>query len=166
MSKVDRDDKKPDDYDTYRLAKTCDELLTKMTSRFKDLSVENNRYKAKKQMKAQRSFFRALCCTLESGDAPEMKIVLRGESVVLNTWIDVKRLEAFRASLGGGIATFLSNDTVVRQVFGLGSARLVAVERLSKIEKRLYRSPNSDASKARTMNRSRQRQQKNRRLGI
>ena len=113
-------------------------------------------------MKAQRSFFRAVCKTLESGSAPEMKIVLRGEKVIFDSWTDVKRFEAFRTSLGGGISTYLQSDTVLRQVFDLGPARRVgsSADRLSKLEKRMYRSPNSELSKARSIDRTRERRKK------
>jgi len=137
------------------------ELLDTIRSQLKALSIENSRYKSKRDMKAQRSFFRAVCGTLESGSAPEMKIVLRGEKVIFDSWTDVKRFEAFRTSLGGGISTYLQSDTVLRQVFDLGPVRVVSsADRLSKLEKRMYRSPNSELSKARTIDRARERGKK------
>ena len=90
-----------------------------------------------------------------------MKIVLRGEKVIFDSWTDVKRFEAFRASLGGGISTYLQSDTVLRQVFDLGPARVgSSADRLSKLEKRMYRSPNSELSKARSIDRTRERRKK------
>ena len=56
---------------------------------------------------------------------------------------------------------YLESDSVLRQIFNLGPVRLgTSVERLSKLEKRMYRSPNSDISKARTIDRSRARGKK------
>eukprot|EP00939_MAST-03C_sp_MAST-3C-sp1_P002413 g2413.t1 len=143
-----------------------DRVVIALRVRLKEMSIESHRYKSKKELKKQRSFFRALCRTLESGEAPDMKIGLKTEKIVLSTWTDIKRMEAFRASVGSGMNLYLRTCPLLRDVFDLGPVRHDAVEKLSKTEKRMFRSPNSEERKLRTLDRARERRIKAARMGL
>lgn len=84
---------------------------------------------------------------------PSQKIKLRhGDILVVDTLPSTVRLNAFRRFLAEGFQVHLQENTLLHEVFGF-QPREERAERLSAHEKRMYRSPASAESKARSQDR-------------
>lgn len=74
---------------------------------------------SKDERKDQRSLFRMLARTLESGEGPSKSVCLgsRARTTVLHSWVAVVRYEMFREALTGSLAAhMLDNETVIGSV--------------------------------------------------
>jgi len=129
-----------------------------VVEKLRELSTEYHRYRSKKDRKAQRSTFREIYGTVGSGDPPEEKVKIHGDVLQLNNWNSLKQLSAMRDALGEGFLTHLARNQLLRDIFGLGAPNFNQPrEKMSKFEKRMFLSPNSEVSKTRTQERKFQR---------
>ena len=128
-----------------------------MSERLKEASRENSHRRSKKELKEQRSFFRDVCRTLDSGDSPEVALKIRGEAIHFASWAAIKQLQSFRGCLGPGLAVHLATNQLLRDVFDLGEVRTARLPArgMSKVEKRIFQGKNSDMAKGRTQERRR-----------
>ncbi len=101
--------------------------------------------------------FRRLCRSVMDGDVPTVKIKLRhGDVLVVDSISGHVQLAAFKQHLADGFQVHLLRNSLLHEVFGFVPTA-EAPEKLSALEKRMYRSPASESSKARTQSRSRAR---------
>eukprot|EP00244_Chara_vulgaris_P010413 TRINITY_DN4791_c0_g1_i3.p1 TRINITY_DN4791_c0_g1~~TRINITY_DN4791_c0_g1_i3.p1 ORF type:complete len:459 (+),score=80.70 TRINITY_DN4791_c0_g1_i3:709-2085(+) len=119
------------------------------------LSVQGSKHQSKRERAAQRTSFRELLATVEDGVCAETKLKLRhGDVLTINTWIQTIQLNALRRFLAEGFQRHLQDNELLHQIFDY-SPRTELPMRRSTVEKRLYMSPNSIVSKARTQHRNR-----------
>jgi hypothetical protein len=155
---------KTDDSDrTYQpRARASSIIAARMSRRLKEASRENSKRRSKKDLKEQRRFFRDVCRTLDSGDSPEIILKVRGLAIQFASWSAIIRLRSFRACLGPGLIVHLHCNSLLRDVFELGPVprQTEALKTMSKLEKRMFRSPNSDLAKERTQKRAKERKKR------
>ncbi|XP_075097042.1 uncharacterized protein LOC107813216 isoform X1 [Nicotiana tabacum] len=136
-------------------------LRAKVLNQMRSLSVEaGGKGSAKKDLNSQRNTFRDILEFLEDGYNPESSMKIGGESLTTSTWRQLIQLNFLKHFLGGGFVKHMQENEFLHDVFGCTPKRklLSGVEhRVSGTEKRLYKSPNSVANKARTQFRNKQR---------
>ena len=119
------------------------------------LATEYNRKKSRKERKEQRAVFRDIHSTVTDGDQASMSVNLGGMQVTFSGWCPRIQLNALRSCLSSGFQTHLQHNTTVREILNLGKfVQGGHQDRLSSVEKRLYRSKNSMESKQRTQKRA------------
>ncbi|OIS96135.1 PREDICTED: interferon-related developmental regulator 1-like [Nicotiana attenuata] len=136
-------------------------LRAKVLNQMRSLSVEaGGKGSAKKDLNSQRNTFRDILEFLEDGYTPESSRKIGGELLTTSTWRQLIQLNFLKHFLGGGFVKHMQENEFLHDVFGFTPKRklLSGVEhRVSGTEKRLYKSPNSVADKARTQFRNKQR---------
>lgn len=135
-------------------------LRAKVLNQVRSLSVEaGGKGSAKKDLNSQRNTFREILEFLEEGYPPESSMKVGGDSLTTSTWLQLIQLNFLKHFLGGGFVKHMQENEFLHDVFGFTpKKKLLSVEhRISGTEKRLYKSPNSVANKARTQFRNKQR---------
>ena len=133
--------------------------LEDIVSRMQDLAKNrgDETRRSKKDRVVLRTTFRELSAIIEGGEIPEQKVKLRhGDVLVVDTLAANIQLNAFRSFLGEGFQVHLLSNPLLHQVFGFRPTE-EPPERLTSLQKRMYRSPASAASKERSENRKSQR---------
>ncbi|GAB4824115.1 hypothetical protein N2152v2_011161 [Parachlorella kessleri] len=134
--------------------------LEDIVSRMRDLAKNRGdaSRRSRRERASQRGIFRELCNIVEAGSVPTQKIKLRhGDVLVVDSLPATVRLNGLRRFLAEGFQTHLQDNTLLHQVFNF-SPRNERPEKLSAWEKRMFRSPASAESKARTQQRKKDRQ--------
>lgn len=141
---------------------SCASSLEDVVDRMRELAAHGRagaevgggvRRGARRHRAALRAAFRGLCATLDDGSAPQVKIKLRhGDTLVVESLTDVIRINFFRRVLATGFQPHLQFNPLLHEVFGFTPAAEPAA-RLSALEKRLFRSPNSASSRAQAQDR-------------
>ncbi|XP_059631145.1 uncharacterized protein LOC132274017 isoform X2 [Cornus florida] len=129
-------------------------LRAKIVNQVRSLSVEaGGKGSAKKDLNSQRNSFRDILEFLEDGYSPETSMKIGGESLRTTTWCQLIQLNFLKHFLGGGFVKHMQENEFLHEVFGFNPKKKHSSEtdpRVSSIEKRLYKSPNSVLNKART----------------
>ncbi|XP_010540397.1 PREDICTED: interferon-related developmental regulator 1-like [Tarenaya hassleriana] len=128
-------------------------LKAKVTNQVRDLSVEaGGKGSAKKDLNSQRNLFKDLLEFLEDGYSPESSTKIGGESLQTTMWCQMIQLNFLKHFLGGGFIKHMQDNEFLQDVFGFTPKKKFAggEPRMSQGEKRMFRSPNSALSKART----------------
>ncbi|XP_046335157.1 interferon-related developmental regulator 1-like isoform X1 [Haliotis rufescens] len=139
----------------YELSREGDEdfegpKMLELCELLKQLATDSNKFRAKKDRRQQRSSFRDILRTIEEWDAPDMSIKFGVEGLHLDTWVRKKQYDTFCDLLGSGIYQHLQENTLIREIFGLGAPRPIGAkppQKLTKFERNMY---NAAAFKART----------------
>lgn len=130
--------------------------LHRFRSRVAETLLEENKRTPKKQRSLRKAIVRAL-----EGQVDNQHYKLSsGEEIIFDTWLDILRIQSFRVIFGGGWKKHLELNVFVRQVLSLGLPVTPVSDselRLTREEKRLYRSPNSILEKKRTLQRQKRR---------
>ncbi|KAL0044066.1 hypothetical protein WJX82_006874 [Trebouxia sp. C0006] len=131
--------------------------LDDVVSRMKDLASnrgDKNR-RSRRDRASTRSTFRELCNVVEQdGTVAQTKIKLRhGDTLVINTLVGTVQLNALRRFLAEGFQIHLQQNPLLHQIFDF-EPREERPERLTPLEKKMYRSPASAESKSRTQQRN------------
>ncbi|BDA43174.1 probable interferon-related developmental regulator 1 [Coccomyxa sp. Obi] len=129
--------------------------MEEVVARMKDLATNRGDAlrRSKKSRASLRSTFREICSSVEGGNVAESRIKLRcGDVLVVNTPRVATQLAALRRFLAEGFQTHLQFNTLLHQVFDFEP--LQERERLTAVERRLFRSPGSAVSKWRTQDRN------------
>lgn len=131
--------------------------LDDVVSRMKDLATnrgDKNR-RSRRDRASTRSTFRDLCNIVEQdGTVAQTKIKLRhGDTLVINTLAGTVQLNALRRFLAEGFQIHLQQNPLLHQIFDF-EPREERAERLTPLEKKMYRSPASAESKNRTQQRN------------
>eukprot|EP00850_Spirogloea_muscicola_P004457 SM000019S05001 [mRNA] locus=s19:471588:481603:+ [translate_table: standard] len=135
-----------------------DDKQAEVLERMRDLSVEGNKRLSKKTRKEQHGSFRDLVSLIKDGTITETSVRLKnGDSLTLSTWREIIQLNALRRYLAEGFQKHLQENELLHQIFGFAPRASKPAGFQSLAEKRMYRSPNSLASKARTRTRKQQR---------
>uniref|UniRef100_A0A1D1ZUG1 Interferon-related developmental regulator N-terminal domain-containing protein n=1 Tax=Auxenochlorella protothecoides TaxID=3075 RepID=A0A1D1ZUG1_AUXPR len=141
-------------------AKTV-ERLEDITARIQDLTTNRGdaSRRSQKERAELRTTFRSILTSIEGQTAlPTQKIKLRhGDVLLVNSLTAVLRLNAFRRFLAEGFQAHMQDNPLLHEVFNF-HPRQEAADRLTALEKRLYRSPASAESKARAQDRRRERE--------
>ncbi|CAI9282017.1 unnamed protein product [Lactuca saligna] len=128
-------------------------LRAKVVNQVKNLSAEAaGKGSAKKDLNSQRNTFRDILEFLEDGYAPETSVKIGGESLTTTTWSQLIQLNFLKRFLGGGFVKHMQENEFLHEVFDFTPKKkiLSSTDRVSGIDKRMYRSPNSIVNKART----------------
>lgn len=89
----------------------------------------------------------------EYGYTPEISMKIGGDSLQTSSWSQVIQLNFIRHFLGGGFIKHMQENEFLHDVFGFTPRRRYLNNnepRMSSGEKRMFKSPNSPQSKART----------------
>ncbi|EME29385.1 interferon-related developmental (IFRD) regulator family protein isoform 1 [Galdieria sulphuraria] len=136
---------------TYRVSEILQQLY-RFRCQSADALFEENKRTPKKQRSLRKSIVRALEDQVDS----EHYQLANGEEILFDTWLDKLRIQSFRVIFGSGWKKHLELNVFVRQVLSLGMPVAPVPDselRLTKEEKRLFRSPNSILEKKRTLQR-------------
>lgn len=137
------------------LAPDMDDVLARM----KDLATHRGdaSRRSKRDRSSLKGAFRSLCGVMEDGEVKATKIKLPGGDVlVVEGMVGNLQLAAVKRYLAQGFQVHLLRNPLLHQIFGFTPSAEPA-ERLSTAEKRMYRSPASAESKARTQHRGKAR---------
>ncbi|KAH9329643.1 hypothetical protein KI387_001751, partial [Taxus chinensis] len=133
-------------------------LEMSILKQMKALSIEaSGKGSSKKDLNSQRSSFRDFLASIEDGMKPEATVKLQnGDVVNVSTWIQIIQTNFLRHFLGGGFQKHMQANSLLHEVFNF-TPNQEKQQALSAKEKRLYMSPNSAVSKARTQQRNKRR---------
>jgi len=113
--------------------------------------------RSKKDRSAQKSAFKEVLSILDGEAAAEVKLKLRhGDVLYIDTVAGITQLNAIRHFLAGGFQGHLQHNPLLHDVFEF-QPQAEAGERMSKTERRLFKSPNSAAARGRQKNRGSER---------
>ncbi|XP_031639705.1 interferon-related developmental regulator 1 [Contarinia nasturtii] len=122
--------------------------LIELTS---ELAKDSQKFRAKKERKAQRASFRDVLRYLEENITPEIQIRFGKETLDLCTWSIAIQYEKLCDVIGPGITTHLTENEFLRDILQLGSkvvdTKSMTVKQ-SKLERHLI---NAASFKARTL---------------
>jgi len=123
------------------------------------LSTECNKYRAKKDRKQQRSSFRDILNYVEDYQFSNETIKMNRERLLLDSWTAKTRYDSLCHVLGSGMKIHLQGNEFLRDIFELGPPQDTSLPtRLISKENRRFQQ--TEAFKARTKNRTKQRDKK------
>ncbi|KAG6422062.1 hypothetical protein SASPL_118624 [Salvia splendens] len=129
-------------------------LRTKILGQVRGLSAEaGGKGSAKKDLNSQRNTFRDILDFLEDGYTPETSMKIGGDPLNTSSWTQLIQLNFLKHFLGGGFVKHMQENQFLHDVFGFTPKKKLlsgTEQRMSGSEKRMYKSPNSALSKART----------------
>ncbi|XP_059461356.1 uncharacterized protein LOC132190397 [Corylus avellana] len=129
-------------------------LKGKITNQVRSLSAEaGGKGSAKKDLNSQRNFFRDMLEFLEDGYCPETSMKIGGESLQTSSWSQLIQLNFLKHFIGGGFIKHMQENEFLQDFFGFKPKKKNPLEdehRVSSVEKRMFKSPNSVVNKART----------------
>lgn len=117
----------------------------------KALSIEaGGKGSSKKDLNNQRSSFRDFLASIEDGDEPETTVRLQNGYILnISTRTQTIQMNFLKNFLGGGFQKHMQENSLLHQVFDFIPTQ-EKQQTLSAKEKRMFKSPNSVVSKART----------------
>lgn len=116
---------------------------------------------SKKVKKEQRAIFREYAATLVDGESPQQIVSFRGGSLTLTSWREIVQLNFIRHCLQGGLQTQILTNTTLQAIFCADGNALNSKGHLSQLEKRLFLSKTSEASKQAYVDRNKKRKTRN-----
>jgi len=128
-----------------------DKLQSRVLEQMKALSSEaGGKGASKKDLNNQRSSFRDFLASIEDGEGPETTVKLQNGFILnISTWTPTIQMNFLRNFLGGGFQKHMQANSLLHQVFNFIPIQ-EKQQALSAKEKRMFKSPNSVVSKART----------------
>ncbi|CAD7701278.1 unnamed protein product [Ostreobium quekettii] len=119
--------------------------------RMKDLAGPKGQVKrrSKRDRAAMRSTFREVCQFVEDGIVAEARIKLKATVLVVDDLPGLVQLSFIRKILAGGFQAHLNGNELLHRVFGYSPGN-GAAPKMTKSEKRMFKSPQSDATRMRT----------------
>jgi hypothetical protein len=134
-------------------------LMDEVRQRMSELSVTSSHRISKHARREQRSTFRDFASTVVEDEFPREVVNWRGGKLTLDSWGGIVQLNFVRHCLQGGFQVQLMTNETLHAIFGdaLRAGGGGASSSLSQIEKRMFLSKTSEASKAadRTMTKQR-----------
>ncbi|OIW14910.1 hypothetical protein TanjilG_30629 [Lupinus angustifolius] len=129
-------------------------LKGKVINQCKNLAVEaGGKGSAKKDLNSQRNLFRDISDFFEYGYSPEMSTKIGGDSLQTSSWFQMIQLNFIKHFLGGGFTKHMQENEFLHDVFDFTPKKKYLSNnehRMSGLEKRMFKSPNSVLNKART----------------
>lgn len=126
-------------------------LQMRVCEQMKALSIEaGGKGSSKKDLINQRSSFRDFLASIEDGEEPETTLKLQNGYILnISTWTRTIQMNFIRSFLGGGFQKHMQANSLLHEVFDFTPIQ-EKQQTLSAKEKRMFKSPNSVVSKART----------------
>eukprot|EP00271_Cylindrocystis_brebissonii_P013019 TRINITY_DN32563_c0_g1_i1.p1 TRINITY_DN32563_c0_g1~~TRINITY_DN32563_c0_g1_i1.p1 ORF type:complete len:441 (+),score=103.92 TRINITY_DN32563_c0_g1_i1:621-1943(+) len=120
------------------------------------LTLQAGRKRQTKQGRSQKASMRQMLSSIEDGGSysPSSIQLLHGDKLQITSLAQAVQVNAFRKFLAEGFQRHLQDNPLLHQVFEYQPRTSKAVGFRSNAEKRMYRSPNSVSSKARTQART------------
>lgn len=97
------------------------EQLNEVCERLLQLSKDSQKFRAKKELKVQRSNFRDILKSVEDGQCLQTVIRFGRESITLNSWSKRIQYQTLCNLLGTGMNAHLTSNELLRDIFELGS---------------------------------------------
>ncbi|KAL7127566.1 hypothetical protein ABFS83_14G261300 [Erythranthe nasuta] len=136
-------------------------LKNKILNQVRALSIEaGGKGTGKKDLNNQRNTFQDILQLIEDGYPPQTSTKIGGDYLYTDTWQDLIRLNFLKHFLGGGFDKHIQENQFLLDLFGFAPKKKLlsgAERRMTSHEKRMYKSPNSAANKARTQSLNKQR---------
>jgi len=130
---------------------------TEMVEKIKELTFSTNRQCAKKERAKQKGYFKGIMQSIEQGESPEEALVICDKKINFHGWQRTIQLNFIRTCLAEGTQLHMENNPLLQQIFGYELGPDDGKSSMTKVEKRLFLSPNSTASKNRTKTRKEER---------
>lgn len=111
----------------------------KLCEKFDSLISDSQKSKGKKELKLQRASFREISNYFENREPPCSVVKFGGESLTLDSWSKRCQYNAFCDILGPGINLHLTQNEILRDMFGLGEVVRQTNERRPKRSKEVSR---------------------------
>jgi len=131
------------DYDKHV---NTDDLVDKI----KEFANSSNRQAGKKERQKQKGHFKHIIQSILDGDVPEEVLTINDQKITFAGWRHHIQLNFVRGCLAEGTQQHLENNALLQEIFEFSLVEGGGKQHLSKVEKRLFLSPNSGAAKART----------------
>ncbi|KAH3760924.1 hypothetical protein Pelo_7266 [Pelomyxa schiedti] len=109
---------------------------------------------SKRDKNKQAPMFRQICRFIQEGIEPTEKMTIKFHPLVFTGWPQVTQLYILRETLTTGFALHMEKNTILHQLFDLRLDPHKSREKLSHVEKRRFKSGNSERAKARTQKRN------------
>eukprot|EP00731_Ephydatia_muelleri_P024795 Em0016g1066a len=132
--------------------------LDKSNYLMQQLATDSSRYTGRKERSQQRSSFKDILQTLESGTVSQQNVRCGHEVIALDNWTKLIRYNSFKELLGTGMNRHLMANDLIREVFELGPPPAIEVE--SKMAKMERKSLTAARAKHRSQTRGKSRDQK------
>ncbi|KAL7750638.1 Interferon- developmental regulator 1 [Sorochytrium milnesiophthora] len=141
--------------DTHHLSdETCIAFHARVLAAFAGMQAASVKSVAKRDRSFQKSAFRDIQLTVEAGGSPHLRLKFKKETVIFGTWVELKRLYAFREALGQSLHMHFLYNPLLRDLFDVHMSYDAT---LSNQERRAMYNPSSEASKMRTKHLHKQR---------
>jgi len=135
-----------------------EEIMAEIEQCFVDLSTQSGHYMSKRAKKEQRATFREYLGTIQDNSSPFLKVQFQGGSLELNCWKYIVALNFIRRALQSAFQIQLFTNPTLQTIFGVDANVLnSANSQYSQLEKRLFLSKTSEASKAKDLDRTNKR---------
>lgn len=132
-------------------------LKAKILNQVRSLSVEaGGKGLTKKDLNNQRNTFRDILEFLEDGYSPETSLKIGGDTLTTTTWCQLIQLNFLKRFLRGGFIKHMQDNEFLHDVFDFTPKKKL-ISGGDRVEKRMYKSPNSALNKARTQYMNKQR---------
>jgi Interferon-related developmental regulator (IFRD) len=123
-------------------------IMDEVKQRIAELAVESGKHLSKKTKKEQRATFREYQATLVDDESPDEDLNVRNCDLTLTSWRAIIQMNNVRQALQGGFQIQLMTNATLQSIFGVdGSLTSGPNTNMSSIEKRLFLSKGSEASK-------------------
>jgi hypothetical protein len=122
-------------------------MMDEVRQRMSELSVESSHHMSRQAKKEQRSTFRDFVRTIVDDEYPDEVVNWKGGKLTLGSWKGIVQLNFVRHCLQGGFQAQLMTNETLHAIFG-SALTITSGSSLSQIEKRMYLSKTSEASKA------------------
>lgn len=123
----------------------CEVIVDEIKQKVAELSVESSHSISKKAKKEQRANFREIFATVVEDEAPDDIIEFRGMKFEFHSWREIVQANFIRHCLQGGFQMQLMTNPTMSCIFSVDN---ITTKNMSQLEKRLFRSKTSEASKA------------------
>lgn len=117
-------------------------LVAELLPQLKELSTDSHKYRSKKDRKEQKSSFRDILKTIDDDENYYEKIKINTrERLEIDSWAQKRQYDALCKVLGSGMNLYLTENSLVRDIFGLGmplpvaNADAINASRPSKLER-------------------------------
>lgn len=130
---------------------SLDNLQLRVIEQMKALSREaGGKGSSKKDLHNQRNSFRDFIAFIEGSEEPGATVKLQNGFILnISTWTQTIQMNFLRNFLGGGFQKHMQENSLLHEVFNFIPMQ-EKQQALSAKEKRMFKSPNSVVSKART----------------
>lgn len=100
----------------------ANDLVEILIPRLQELSKDSHKYRSKKDRKEQKSSFRDILKTIEEGDEYYEKVGFsKRETLEITSWSMKKQYDHICKVLASGMNLHLSENELIRSIFGLGA---------------------------------------------